>query len=308
MAKRRPPRSWLRIHAEHIAFRGMIGIIRLIPPKVVYPLAAVIASSAFLIDWKHRRRAIDHLLHAGVAKDAAEAARIGRANFIHLAKVGVDMVKFDQFLNPENLKDHLSFDGVDEKVDHVMRGKAGIIWVAAHFGNWEMSGLASSVLVKPLLSVMRPFDNPLIGKYIRSRRKKFRQDVVDKAEALRPLLKALKNGMAVGILSDQHAAKASGGVETIFFGHPARTHSSPAILHLKTGAPMMLGLCRRLDDDFHFEFIARGPFEIEPSGDKELDAQRLTQMFTSELEMVIRKYPEQWIWLHRRWLDINRLP
>ena len=105
--------------------------------------------------------------------------------------------------------------------------------------NWEISGLACSILYKPILSVMRHFDNPKLGDYILSRRRQFRQTLQDKKSALKPLLKALKSHQAVGMLCDQHAGSLE-GVETVFFGHPARTHASPALLHLKTGAPIIL--------------------------------------------------------------------
>ena len=90
-----------------------------------------------------------------------------------------------------------------------------------------------------------------------------------------------------------------------FFGHPACTHLTPAFLHFKTGASLIVGVAQRVGD-LRYRFIARGPFTIEKSGDEMQDLQKLTQLFTSELEKIIKKSPEQWVWAHRRWLDINR--
>jgi KDO2-lipid IV(A) lauroyltransferase len=109
----------------------------------------------------------------------------------------------------------------------------------------------------------------------------------------------------VSFLVDQHA-KEKEGVLTSFFGHPALTHKSPALLHLKTGVPIVLLMPRRISNDFKFEFIISDPITMTPSKNNDDDVQKLMQIITTETEKVIAKYPEQWLWAHRRWLDINR--
>lgn len=177
--------------------------------------------------------------------------------------------------------------------------------MSAHYGNWEFSGLYGSITFRPILSVMRPFDNPKLNDFVTAKRNRYKQRMCDKRGALKQLLGALRSCGAVAMLSDQHAGHLE-GVVTTFFGHPACTHASPASLHLKTGAPLVLGVCRRIDDTPRFEIILRGPYTIEPSGDKAADIQKLTQMFTTDIEKLISECPEQWLWPHRRWLDINR--
>ena len=106
----------------------------------------------------------------------------------------------------------------------------------------------------------------------------------------------------------QHLLHAGGkeGMEAVFFGHPAMTHTLPALLHLKTGIPIVVLMPRRVDDNFKFDFILSEPITMTPSGDKEGDVKDLVQRYTSEIEKVISCYPEQWMWAHRRWVDINR--
>ena len=294
----------VKFQIEYCLFLSSRFIIRLLPLKFAHFFAKILSIIVYSLDHKHTQRAIQHLLHAGVAKNKKEAKKITFQNFVSMGKILLELVKFDQFMTPENIHEYITWDA-DQKAMDALKNPKGLIYVGAHFGNWEISGVGSSILVRPIVSVMRPFDNPKIGKFFRAKRSMFKQELCSKKSAVRPILNAIKNKKAVGILSDQHASKEE-GVETVFFGHPARTHASAAYLHIKTGVPMVLGVARRLDDNFHFEYIIRGPFEVEPSGDIQKDVQRLTQMFTTELEKIIVKYPGQWIWSHRRWLDINR--
>lgn len=294
---------------ENLEYFGVIAgvnILRLLPLKPAYKLAEIAGKLVFVFDFLHSRRAMEHLIHAGIAKDKSSAKKIARASFVHAAKVAVDVIKFDQYITPENMASHVKFRFKTKRTEDAIKNSKSFIFIGAHYGNWEISGLGCSVLVRPILSIMRPFDNKKIGGYFIAKRKQFKQEVCSKEAASRPILKAIKEGKAVGILADQHAGSAV-GIETIFFGHPARTHTSPAILHLKTGADLIFGVAKRLDDKFNYEFSVYGPFKIEkPSGNMEQDIKTLTQMFTSAIEEEIRRDPTQWLWSHRRWLDLNR--
>ncbi len=274
------------------------------PLRLAYAVAKWCGFLLYLLDGRHRRRAIQHLMHAGVATTTADAARIAKLNFEHLAKVTVETAKFDQLFTPENIEQRVTLlpsDGFRE----ALRDSRGTVLVSAHYGNWELTGLYGAAVLRPMLSVMRPFDNPKINELIVKRRSSFRQRVCEKQGALKQLLMTLRKGEAVAMLSDQHAGHLE-GVTTTFFGHPACTHGSPASIHLKTGAPLVLGVSRRVDDSPRFVIITRGPYTIEPTGDKLKDIQTLTQMFTTDIEKIIAECPEQWLWSHRRWLDINR--
>lgn len=304
----RQEKSAFLLRAEYAVFLMVMGMARLVPVRLSYRFAELCGRMFFRFDVRHRNRAIEHLLHAGVAQTREEAIRIGRRNFIHFAKVVVDIFLSRRHLRPDNIANVVTISGseVSRQLFFTPGSSQQTILICAHFGNWEMAGpgyvLASGL---PLLSVMRPFDNPLIGDYIVSRRSINGHEVCDKKGAIRPLLEALKKGGSIAILPDQHAGKGE-GVVTSFFGHPARTHASPALIHLKTGVPIFVMMPRRVDDDFHFEFIISDPITRTPTGDKEADVLALTQAYTTEIEKVVARYPEQWMWPHRRWLDINR--
>lgn len=291
---------------EYYLVIPLIFIVRLLSLKAAFKIATFGARIAFIVDRRHRNRAIQHILHSGIVDNEKDAMCLALASFVHYAKVGVEIIKIDQYVNPENISKLMKFTYVNPEAEKALKNAKAIIYAGAHYGNWEISGLGSSVLIRPIVSVMRPFDNKKIGNYIISKRRMFNQEVYDKNSAIKPLLKAIAEGKAVGILSDQHAGSAV-GVETTFFGHPARTHFSPAMLHLKTGAPIFVGIARRLDDNFKYEFSFTGPLELKnPTGNRKKDMQQLAQMYTTGIENEIRKDPTQWVWCHRRWLDINR--
>jgi len=295
------------IDFEYFFFLLAINLASLIPLKLSYKIAGMCGRVFFSLDLRHRNRVIQHLMHAGVVKNRAEAIELGKRNFSHFAKLIVEIIAARKLLNQDNLSNILKISG-SEKSKEMFFGKKPqqVIIICAHFGNWEIAGqsytMSSGI---PLLSVMRPFDNPKIGDYIIGSRAGGMHEVCDKKGAIRPLLVALKKGHSIALLADQHASEAE-GVVTDFFGHPARTHSSPALLHLKTGVPILLLMSRRVSDDFKFEFIISDPIEYKPTDDKDGDVRKIAQIYTTEAEKIIAKYPEQWMWAHRRWLDINR--
>ncbi len=302
-------KSNLAINIEYYSFMSVSGIICSLPLGICYKTAEICGLIFFFLDKKHRTRVVQHLLHAGIVKDLAEARILARRNFIHFMKMAVEIFRCPQMLSPENLPEILSISGsgLSREMFFPENGNSmQAIIVCAHFGNWEAAG--PTIVIKsgrPLMSIMRPFDNPRIGEYIKGQRKIYSHDVCNKKGAVRILLKALKNGQSIAILPDQHAGGKE-GVKTVFFGHPAMTHTLPALLHLKTGIPIVVLMPRRVDDNFKFEFILSEPITMTPSGDRAGDVGKLVQRYTSEIEKVVARYPEQWMWAHRRWLDINR--
>ncbi len=304
----KPQKGQLRINLEYCAFISAVYLINLVPLRISYMIAEIFGNLVFMLDFKHKRRVVSHIMHSGIVGSLNDAKELGRKNFIHFAKLIVEIVVSRKLLKKEKMQDILTISGPESTKNTFFNpGKSSpMILICAHFGNWEFAGqaytLASGI---PLLSVMRPFDNPKIGEYIVGSRAGGMHTVCDKKGAIRPMLTQLKEGKSVAFLVDQHAQERE-GVLTTFFGHPARTHSSPALLHFKTGVPIVMMLCRKVSDNFKFEFIVEGPITVEPSGSKEEDIKNLMQKITYETEKVIRRYPEQWMWAHRRWLDINR--
>ena len=295
-------KSKFAINLEYYAARLGIFWGNLVPLPIAYGTVGIISRIVFLIDAKHRKRTINHILHAGITSDYNEAKKIALANFIHLGKVAVEIVKIDQLLNPKTVKDHVSFT-ISKEAKEALNSSNGTIVASAHYGNWEVHGLSISLFFRPLDSIGRDLDNPKLSKYIFEKRNAYGGKGFSKDGVIKKLLLSLRAKRALGILIDQHAGE---GVDTMFFGHPVKTHTTPALLHLKTGAPIVLIASRRLDNKFNFEMLIRGPFSVTPSGDKNKDIQAITQKINDEFEKIVAECPEQWLWEHRRWIDIDR--
>lgn len=303
--KKRKSKGFFRIWLEFIPFWFLYMFIRMLPLKAAYALSSFLFKILFYIDKRHSDRSIKHILHAGITKDVNEATKIAMLSYNSFSKLLVEIIKLSQLYSPDKVK----FTGNQDTIREVFgpnEKNINAIIITAHYGNWELAGSAWAEKTGiPMVSIMRPFGNPLIGKCILRNRESGIHQSVPKDGGIKGLMKALRAGQTIAILADQHAGSKE-GVETLFFGQPCRTHSSPALLHLKTGVAIVPQLTRRVDDNFNFEFVVGEIIRYTPTDNKELDIKTVTQMYTTALEKLIAEQPEQWLWAHRRWLNLHR--
>ena len=293
---------------EYLLLRLISGTLRLLPLKMAYGITKAMMFLVYWVDFRHRKRSITHILHSGIRSNLQEAKALAYASFINMGKVFVEIVKAPQYITEENFREHFALEATDEDIKHYFTGESGenAIIVSGHIGNWELAGMAYTLLSgKQLVSIMRPLNNPYMGDYIYSHRQSSRHTTVSKAEGVLPLFKALLRGQSIAIVADQHASHGE-GVDISFFGHPASAHKSPSLLSIRTKRTILVGALVRLDDDMHFKLLVEKAIDFAPTGNREEDVQRLTQLYSDKLEGFIRRYPEQWLWSHRRWLDCNR--
>ena len=302
----RKKKSQILIMTEYYLFLILYFTVRVIPLKIAYAINKVLFRILYIFDFKHRKRSIQHIMHAGLADNKKDAAKLARKSFSCFSQLIVEIIKSDQYYKPEKI----TITGCQETIDKVFNpagNNQNIILVTAHYGNWEVAGTAIAQKAQiTMASIMRPFANPKIGKLILQNRASEVHEMIDKSGGIRSILKALKDNKIATFLVDQHASVGDGGIETTFFGQPCRTHSAPALIHLKTGVPIMPQLTRRSDDNFNFEVLVGELIEYKPTKNKEQDIKNITQMYTTALEKMIAEVPEQWMWSHRRWLNINR--
>ncbi len=295
------------IYLEFIMLLPLIMLVRITPLPVCSFMASLLSGLFFILDFKHRRRVVKHLVFTGVCADERVARSVGRENFRQFAFLAVEIIKARSILDESNMMDHLVITGSAKARELFLdnNGSSNAIIVTAHYGNWEIAGMMYTVYTgRRLLTVMRDFDNPIIGGFITKHRSTEMHRLCPKEHAIKELIKALRAGDSVCLLADQHANRDE-GVETIFFGKAVRTHWSPASLHLKTGVPIMVGVMKRVGI-CNFEFVISDPIEMKPGADRKSDIRELAQAYTSQLECLIRECGvEQWLWAHRRWLDLR---
>ena len=192
----------------------------------------------------------------------------------------------------------IHIDGL-EHVRSAMTEHGRALLLTAHLGNWELLTVACRLTSYRLSVVQRPLDAPWLDRLATGLRERSHVELIDKRAALRPVLRALAAGGMVGILLDQNAARRE-GVFVPFFGYPASTSRSVAVLALRTGTPIVPAFIRREDGGRHRVTVGP-PLPAPVTGDLEDAVAVLTARCTEAIETAIRRNPEQWLWMHDRW-------
>ena len=212
--------------------------------------------------------------------------------FRSIARLLVAFAKFPS-IRGDNLAHWMRCEG-SEHVKTALAAGRGVLFATAHLGNWELSAYAHALLAAPMNVVARPLDNPLIDRLVERRRALSGNRIVLKKDFARVILKALAANEAVGILIDQNAAPDSGAFVD-FFGIPACAGTGFAKLAAHSGAAVIPGFA--LWSAAERRYVLRFYPPVPMTGDTARD----TAALQAQLETVIREYPDQWLWIHRRW-------
>jgi len=285
----------------HLLLAGVVHALlfafRVIPARLSLAAAAGIARVLFVVLRARRRATIDNVLASGITDDPREARRIAQGAFRGFVLVVVESTLVRQRMTAENWRDFVSLHLSPEAEALLARGDSGLIVAAGHMGNWEVAARAVSFL-KPVCAIYRPFNNPYLESSINKDRQGQRLRLISKY-ATDPLrfAKALKDGEVLAIMIDQHARN---GIYVDFFGRPAKTTPTVALLHLVTRVPVIV-TCTIRTGPLRYEVHGVGPLTFERSGNRADDVANITQALTNEIETLARRWPEQYMWGHRRW-------
>jgi Kdo2-lipid IVA lauroyltransferase/acyltransferase len=248
-----------------------------------------------LLDWampRLRRVAMGNLAMAMPERSAAEHSEIVDGVFRSIARLLVAFARFPS-IQKENVGQWVRCEG-GEYFEEAMRRGRGVMFATAHLGNWELSAYAHGLITGPMNVVVRPLDNPLIDRVVERRRSGSGNRTIFKKDYARAILKALAANRAVGILIDQNASVENGAFVD-FFGVPACAGTGFAKIAWRSGATVIPGFAL-----WHAEegrYVLRFYPPVPMTGDAAADTQALQKV----LEGVIREYPDQWLWIHRRW-------
>jgi KDO2-lipid IV(A) lauroyltransferase len=182
----------------------------------------------------------------------------------------------------------------------VLEKNRGALLLLGHFGNWELMALMSKVIQKTILVIAKPIkNNPWLERWFLESREGIGLEIIPPKKATLKVIQALSQNKVVGILFDQRG-KRSKGVWADFFGRKVPTTSGLAVMALKSGAPVLPVFMIRKGFEKHC-LIVKEPLELIHTGDFHKDVEANTQLFNNTLESIIREYPDQWLWIHRRW-------
>jgi len=288
----------MRRKLEYAAAWPFIKILGLMPRALARAFAIGLGRAVYLLHFRLRQVGMRNLAMALPEKSEAERAGILRGVFTSLGRQLAELCQFPKY-TPENVGEVVVYDGLENYERAYARGK-GVLFLTAHFGGWELSAFAHSLHGHWLHIVMRPMDNQYLDQLIEHYRTMHGNKTVAKDDFVRGLLAAMRAGETVGILMDTNMTPPQ-GVFVDFFGIPACTASGLARIALRTDAAVVPGFTIWDAALGKYRLRFDPALELIRTGDQEADIVANTQKFTKVIEDYVRAYPDQWLWVHRRW-------
>jgi KDO2-lipid IV(A) lauroyltransferase len=295
MAKKRSP---LQNKAELLAVRALIGAVGLFPLSFSMKLGKFAGKSIGNLLGKLKKTARRNLEIAMPDLPVAEREKIIDGTFESMGRQLGLVSHFHRFTK-ERVKDLIEVVGIEHFYKAKETGR-GILFFTGHFGSWEVFNLLPPAFDEHMNILVRRIDNPLVENYVDKMRTRLGSRTLDKKQSAREMFRLLKRGEILGVLADLNAQERE-GTFVDFFGVPASTTTSIARLALKTNALVMPGFAVWDETKQKYVVNLEPPVEYERTDDDEQDVKKLTQDITRVVEKYVRAYPEQWLWVHKRW-------
>jgi KDO2-lipid IV(A) lauroyltransferase len=289
----------MRHRLEYVAVRALLALVRVMPDALVRASGTALGLAFYTLDGAHRRIAQQNLEAAFPQRPAAERRAIARQAFGHFGRLLMALLKFAT-LPPDELLARVEIDGEDRARSAYAQGK-GVIFVTGHFGFWELQALVHALRVEPVSVIGRALDNALLNRLLEDIRQRTGNTVIYRKGALRRVLRTLQAGHGVAVLIDQHIMSRD-AIYVDFFERPAATTSAIAALAIRTGAPVVPVFALPLGPGRYrliYEHAVAPPRDATEAAIREF-----TQRCTDVLEMYVRRDPQLWLWMHRRWRDV----
>jgi Kdo2-lipid IVA lauroyltransferase/acyltransferase len=287
-------RTWI----EYAAAWTILKVVSLAPRAFAMRAGQAVGALACAVLPHLRRHAEVNLRLAFPDLDEGERRRIRRGVFRNLGRLLGEVSQFPR-LDRKNISSIVVYEGLENYLSAVAEGR-GVILLTGHIGAWELSVYAHSIYGHPMSFLARRVDNPLVERLAESYRARYGNRSIDKIGSVREVLKTLKSGGVVGILADLNASREE-GVFCDFFGVEACATAGVATLALRTGAVVLPGYLiwdeKARIHRLHFE----PPVETIDTGNQKEDVIANTARYAKVLESIIRRHPDQWLWIHRRW-------
>lgn len=275
--------------------------LNLFPYRTSVFFGSLIGEITYLIIPKRKKVTLQNLSRCFKDKDQKNLKKIARSTYRNIGKSLTEYILFPK-LNKKKILNLIEIQG-EELFDSALKEKKGAVLVTGHFGSWELMGAALRQKGHPIDFLVGEQHNLLVDNLMNQHREMMGIGIIKMGAATRGVIKALRQNRFIAMLSDQDAGR--DGTIVNFFGYPASTPKGPAAFSLKTDAPMIMGFIIRLDNKKQ-KIILQKIEKEEKTGDREKDINRLTQAYTKVLEDYIKKYPDHWYWLHRRWKSTVR--
>jgi KDO2-lipid IV(A) lauroyltransferase len=303
LKKKRPKKSRLVKLVEFGSVYALISVVRIIPMTCIRGISSLLGTLLFFLSPKRRLIALGNLAAAiGEDKSAAEIRKIASDSFRSLLLTFLEIMKFQHVLAGEDAAARIrnSADGLEalfQKAKAIHDESGGCIFVTPHLGNWELLPHVSRLVGIPLVVIARPLENEYLNDLLLKKRTASGQIIMPKRNSFFALQDTLKKGKSVGMLPDQSTMK---GIVVDFFGRKATTTPVPALLAITHRRPIVVVACCRKGKGRYEGFVC------DPIWPKDYESEKaaifqLTQEMNRNMEVIIRKYPGQYLWMHNRW-------
>ncbi len=285
---------------EFAALRLWALIVGCFPVDMNLRTAKLMGNIWWLIMRKHRERAMEHLRPAlGDIYSEAQLRKIARRSFEHLAQIYlVELLMTPRLITTWSWTRHVKLHNLEESLLELL-SERGTIMLTAHFGNYELLGYALTKLGLPLTAVMRPLDNPLLNEFLLESREASGLTLLYKKGATESADEIVASGGTLCFISDQDAGRK--GVFADFFGRKASWYKSIGLLAMRHRVPLIVGYAARAKAGFNYGITVERIIQPEEWDGRDDPLLWITETFAQALEAGIRRHPEQYLWIHRRW-------
>ena len=282
-----------------------VPVMKAIPHPVIHLLSRIFGEILYLIVPRRRTIAIENLRKAlGSEKTEKEISALARRSWQSFCLTCFEMIKFHGVFTAQDARERLakaSSEGLEilfQKARKIHEESGGCILVTPHLGNWEFLPHVSAVVGIPLVVVARPLDNVYLERFIYQHRADTGQIIIPKKNILMTLYNTLRQGKSIGLLPDQGIRQ---GIPVDFFGRKALTTPVPALLSVTFKRPIVVVACCHKAQGRGYEGFVSDPLWPGTYGSEKGEIFRLTEEMNKTMEGIIRKYPEQYFWIHNRW-------
>ena len=283
---------------EFAAVRIVATVVSLLPMRAVRRCGAALGRLAYALDAAHRRIALENLAAAFPSRPERERRMLARAMFAHFGSLLLELLKFGTY-TPDQMHAAIDVEG-EERARQAYQHERGVLFFTGHFGYWEIQAIVEPLHGHPISVLARPLDNARLNEMLERIRTRTGNSVIYRQGAVRKILRELAANHGVALLIDQHLHTPD-AVYVDFFRRPAATTSALAALALRTGAPVIPVFALPLPRG-RYRLVYEHPGD-PPQADTPDAVREFTQRCTDVLEMYVRRHPELWLWMHRRWRD-----
>ncbi|VTS02899.1 lysophospholipid acyltransferase family protein [Tuwongella immobilis] len=296
------PRNPIVDRLVYVAVRFVVAILQNLPEPLRRPIPGMLAALMYRVDRRHREVARENLRLSLPERcaDPDECDRMVRAMYRHCCQMLIDMIMLPRQLHQQNYKRWIDLAQLPPILDMLTRTNQPLIIVTGHFGNWEVASYVLGLSGYRSYAIARTLDNPYLERFFKNFRQRTGQTILAKKGDFDQITEVLQAGRVLCTVADQDAGARGQFVQ--FFGRPASTHKAVALMALEFDAPIMvIGTPRVNNAQSLYRIEVEAVLRPSDYAGRPDAIAAITQDYSSALERIIRRHPEQYFWLHRRW-------